>query len=112
MKLLVASLLFALSSPVFAANFAYPEMDDQMDAEQVFSVQSNDPRDCEDWEKIKSTEWTCFARDAHGGSLGVSTSFTRQDLAAGRALASCRRKSSIPNTCHITRCRQPEPQCP
>lgn len=113
MKLLITSLLFAMSTSAFAANYVAPEMDDQLDAEQIFSMGSPDANhDCEEWEKIKSTEWTCFARDARGGSLGVSTSFTKRHLAAGRALASCQRKSSIPNTCHITRCRQPEPQCP
>lgn len=113
MKLLITALLFAMSSPVFAANYAYPEQDDQLDAEQIFSLSTSaDPRDCEEWEKRPTTEWTCFARDARGGSLGVSTSFTKRHLAAGRALASCKRKSSIPETCHITRCRQPERQCP
>ncbi len=108
MKYILLALL-AFSASAFAADF--PEQDITLDAEQVFLLSLDPDHDDDDCEKKKSTEWTCFARDARGKSLGVSTSFTRRDLAAGRALASCRRKSSIPQTCQITRCRQPKPDC-
>lgn len=99
MKKFVLAALFAVSSVAFAQ---YPEMNDALDAEEVFEL--SQPLEWCDGREVPTTEWTCFARDARGGSLGVSTSFTRRDLAAGRAIESCRRKSSIPNTCAITRC--------
>jgi hypothetical protein len=105
--LLLSALIFSLVS---VAHAQFPEMNDQIDTEAVIemSTEVQPAWDC-DGPPPKTTEWTCFARDARGGSLGVSTSFTRRDLAAGRALASCQRKSNIPKTCAITRCRQPAP---
>lgn len=114
MKYILCAFALTVSSFAFA-DVNYPEMSNDLDTEQVFELSLSadaDHDDCEESEKVKSTEWTCFARDARGGSLGVSTSFTKRSLAAGRAIASCQRKSSIPQTCRITRCRQPEPQCP
>lgn len=101
---------FAFSAVASATGL--PEFNDANDTEAVIAISdaavlsNGDGRNCR-----PTTEWTCFARDARGGALGVSTSFTRRDLAAGRAIASCKRKSSIPATCQITRCRQPEPEC-
>lgn len=104
---------YALLMSALVSQFAFaqfPEMSNALDTEEVieWSAAVEPLHDC-DTPPPPSTEWTCFARDARGGSLGVSTSFTRRDLAAGRALASCQRKSDIPKTCKITRCRQPPP---
>lgn len=111
MKFVLASLATLLFTGAAWAD--YPEFDDNNDAEAVFLIQSlNDletlrDKDCK---PHSTTEWHCFARDARGESLGISHSFKSRDLAAGRALANCQRKSDIASTCAITLCKQPK-QC-